>query len=351
MADFPQFILDVKENPGKRVYKNFLDYTAVPEAGIARGGEIIHEKRQAHCVQDFIDYLYEKYDHFAEKIKEDRLEYCKNKNLEELFLERALPRWYSHVIYDLGMVQTFATGDFRELYKALDLYVRYYYASEIYLELTRGEGFASGCGTDHGTYQNVVTACFALMRPDYARRFYPEKLGLIRRSHIFVNRLGSLTMALLYDNDEWKEKALKDAHKYLQAKRSTSERAVVSYMINLYEENADGMSENLQELMDNYRKAGWLMIGEGCRLALYGYYLMAKFYLPENVFMRVKRPQGPGWWDEYIDMCLHGALPDMLDKPFIKFPGRLGFINEALRAIDKEPPEGSVIVAVDIKKH
>lgn len=345
MTDPSEFQLDVSGRLGKKLFTGYMKYCGTVQAYI----EGVQERRTVRSVEELQAWLAEEYVLQLEHIKDGSYAYCRDKSIEEVFLEYALPRWKTHVIYDIGTLKAFETGDFSYLYRALELYVRYYYAGDIYLELCRNKGFAAGTGTDHGTYQDAVMACFALLRPDYAKRFYPKELGLVRRSHPTLNRLGSLVMGLLHDHEAWKEKALKDARKFLQGKRQISERAVISYMANLYDGNAEGMSADLQTLMDNYRRAGWLVLGEACTISLFGYYLMGKLYLDATTFKRVKRSQGPGWWDEYVDLVLAEPVSPKLKERFMLFTGPLNFLNKAVEAIDLEPPPGSVQISIDIK--
>lgn len=350
MSAMPEFKIDIARNLGPAIYKDFLGYIGEVQRQVEREGRVVQERRTAFTPAELTDFLLDEYALHAQNVTAGQLPYCKGKSIEEVFLKYGLPRYNAHVIYSVGIIQALADGDFRHLYRALLLYVRYYYASDIYPELMRNRGFAYGTGIDHSAYQHAVMVCFAIMRPDYAKRFYPKDLGLIKRSHATLKRLGSLIIALLHDDGQWKAQALKDARKYLEGKRQISERAVISYMINLYEGNAAGMSDDLQTLMDNYRKAGWLIEGEGCRISLYGYYLMAKWYLPPEVFKQVRRPNGPGWWDAYIDLCLQNPLPSELDEPYIIFPKPLAFLNKAIGAIDLDPPPGSVVLSLDIKR-
>ena len=350
MPDTHEFKVNVAGNLGKKYYKEYMTHAFLLQSRIERNGQVIQEERAGYTPQDLMNYWVEKFYENAVWLRERPDNFNGGLNAEDLFIQHVISRIHVGRVYVNGTLNSFLTGDFSYLYRSLMMYVRCYYASDIYYETQRGKGFASGTGTDHGTYFDAVIACFALKRPDYARRFFPRELGLVTRSHVTLNRVGSLIVGLLYDDDAWKEKALQDARKYLQGKRQISESAVVSYLVGLYEGNTASMSENLQLLMDNYRKATWLVMGDACRLSLYGFYLMAKLFLPENLFQQVQRPKGPGWWDEYVDLCLQNPLPASIDAPYITFPEPLDFMQEFLEAIDKGLEPESIILSLDIAR-
>ncbi len=349
MPDVAEWKIDVAGRLGKRVFKDFMKYCGEVRRHKPLAGE---EQKVLRSIGELTTYLLDQYATYRQWVAEERYVFCKGRTAEELLLERVLQyRW--HVLTDLGLLQAFATGDFSHLYRGLMLCVRYYYASEIYLELLRGRGYSTDSGVDHGAYEELVLACFALKRPDWARRFFPKELGLVRRAHSTTKHLSNLIIGLLHEQEEWREKAAAAARAYLRGKRQVAERAAISCLLHIYEDDADGMSEDLQILMDTYRRATWLMGAAGGTantVSLYSLYLMGGYYLSENAFLRVRRPSGPGWWNEYVDLCLWEPLPAGLDKPFVVFPEPLGFFNEALSSIDKEPPPGSVRLALDICK-
>lgn len=270
--------------------------------------------------------------------------FCKGKTIEETMYRYALTRGNSHVFVSLGLQKTFACGDFSRLYRYLALYVRSYYGCALHAGLLQGDGYAAGTGIDHGTYGDIVPVCFALMRPDWAKCFFPKELGPVKKSHPLDNHAGSLIIGLLHDEAVWKEQAYTKGRKFLEGKRGVAERALVSYLCNLYDGNTDGMSDDLATLMRSYRKATWLMMGscEEAVVSLFGYYLMGKLYLDESEFAKVRRPSGPGWWDEYVDLCMQDPIPAAWSEPAFTFPEPLGFLNTAVRWIEQGPPPGTV---------
>lgn len=173
------------------------------------------------------------------------------------------------------------------------MYVRCYYGSDIYYE-TQRKGFASGTGTDQGhRISMAVIACFALAnRPDYARRFFPRELGLVTRSHVTLNRVGSLIVGLLYDDDVWRKKCCRMLASICRKTPDKRECCCKLFGRTVWMATPPVWVKTCNWLADNYRKATWLVMGDACRLSLYGFYLMAKLFLPENLFSRYSVPRG-----------------------------------------------------------
>ncbi|SHN52212.1 hypothetical protein [Desulfovibrio litoralis] len=335
---------------GKKYADIFKNFCGQVLNRIERDGVVIQEQKRVLDEADLIAYLLDEYNQWTQDLQAERYKKCKGRTVEDVMLSHALG-YTNHVFITLGEIKAFTSGDFNQIYRFLGLFTRYYYASNIHNELIHGGGYASGSGIDHGGYGDAVSACFALMRPDWAKCFYPKELGLIKKCHRDTNRIESLVAGILHDNDEWKEKAYKDAQIFLKGKRSVSVHAAISYLCNLYDADTSGMSSNLAVLMKNYHKTPWLTLPGGYSnvISLYGYYLMGKTYLSESDFAKVERPAGSGWWNEYIDVCLQNP-PTALDELPIIFPEPLGFLNEAMRWIEQGPPLGTVRLAMDIPR-
>lgn len=342
---------DIAKQLGKKALAEHLLYSGQVVNRIERGGVVVQEQRRILDENDLVSYLLEQYAAFSQLIAEDADGFCKGKAIHETMYEHALSRHLMYGLIELGKIKAFADGDFRHLYRFIAFFVRYYYGCEIHAELLRKDGYAKGTGIDHGAYNDVVAACFALMRPDWAKCFFPKELGLVKKSHPTINRVAGLIVGLLHDNAAWKEKAYKDAQTFLEGKRAVSDRALVSYLRDLYDGDTGGMSENLEILMANYHKASWLKLpgGESAAISLFGYYLMGKIYLSEQDFAKLRRPAGPGWWDQYIDICLQKPIPAALSEPVVIFPEPLGFLNTAMRWIEQGPPAGAIRLSMDIK--
>lgn len=290
MSHLPEWKVDVAGRLGKRLLNDFMKYC----------GKVHNYEKEPIVVQntgDLIAYFLERYEQSRQWVAGKRA-FCKNRTAEEILLATTL-QYQTSILTNLGLLQSFKTGDFSCMYRGLMLCVRYCYASQIYLELLHGRGYSPGSGIDHGAYEELVLGCFALMRPDLAKRFFPKELGLITRSHRTTNHVSSLIAGLLHDHREWKEKSVRNARAYLGGKRQVAERAAISCLLHIHEDDADGVSEDLQILLDNFRKATWLMGPTGGpvnTVSLYGLYLMGKYYMSGDAFLRVRRPSGPGWW-------------------------------------------------------
>lgn len=347
----PEIAPEIAKRLGKKLLAVHMEFSGTVHNRIERNGVVVQEQRNLYDENDLVAYMLEEYQNLSRYIAEGSHAFCKGKTIEETMYEHALPRHRMHVIVSLGLNKAFADGDFSHLYRFLAFFIRCCYGCAIHAELIRGEGYSKNTGIDHGTYEELVAACFALMRPDWAKRFFPVELGLVKKSHNTTNRIGSLVAALLHDNAAWKEKAYADGKKFLEGKRAIAERALVSYLCALYDADTETMSDNLETLMRNYRKASWLMMvgGECAPVQLFGYYLMGAFYLDKHDFAKVRRPAGTTWWDDYIDLCLQNPLPAALSEPAIIFPEPLDCFNTAVRWIEQGPPPGTVQLSMDIK--
>jgi hypothetical protein len=319
-----EFMIDGRKRRGKKRFDTFV--AICNGEPVHKGG---HKEDPLTTKEEVIAYLVRHYEWACRVTGENRFA---GRSTEDIFF-RCLG--YRILFKPLGLILALRDGDFGHLYRATQAEARLEYA-KLYWELRNGEGFGSRSGVGHATYSIYVTYCLACKRPDLARRFYPRELGLVS-GKIPLSRLDNLIIGMMHDNGQWKKNALQDAKRWINGKRGVSQEAAVQYMIHLYENSAKGMSEMLALLMKLFHRTPWL-IGEESADALHAFYLTAKLYCDYEAFRQIKRPSGPGWWDEYVDLCLCDPMPADLDEPFIIFPEPIAFLNEALRFIEQPYP-------------
>jgi hypothetical protein len=352
MDGLPVFKAEIAERLGKRLLRSYYGYCGRVEEHIERNGTVIQEERRVFTPGEWMAYLLDRRELFI-RLREEGHSAYKDQPLEEVMLEYLCPRYDLPQVMMLGEILTFTTGDFSHLYRFLALCARLEYACDIHMELLRGRGYCKGSGTDHSTYRGGVSACFALLRPDWAKCFFPKALGPVRECHPFSKILGNLVIGLLHDEIAWKKEAFAAARRFLEGKRQISERAAVSCLCNLYEGDVQGMSEDLATLMANYRKTPWLMVpgGEVNAVSLHGLYMMGKLYLEPAAFARLKRPDGPGWWDAFCEVSLDDVRrPELCEPPF-SFPEPLSCFNEAIRWIEQGPPPDAIRLDKNIRRY
>ena len=198
---------------------------------------------------------------------------------------------------------------------------------------------------DHTIYLHDVINAYACGRPDFARRFFRRANGLSEVDNGSRQHATNLCMAVMYDDSEWKEKALQGMAGYIKKTKAVFDRAFVEFFAGVLHQDAAVISSTFALLAQASPKLMWFRDRNNKRIfcsALQGMYTFARVHTQPEVFERLERPSEAWWWDEYTDLPDLQEYPRPYAGPLFPFSGELSFLNDIPRVI--EPLDGDASV-------
>ncbi|RUO33176.1 hypothetical protein [Aliidiomarina soli] len=182
-------------------------------------------------------------------------------------------------------------------------------------------------GYDHGGYAWKALYGYAANDDVYIDFVLPRSLPLsVGRvsCHIVTDCIIALR------NPEFHDTAVDSAERFLQNKRSNNDRALVGTMLSILKNDAELFSHNLQESVNNHRRAKWSYSWGLLKLMpilSYGMLAVAKRYLSNDQWAQVELPEHPLWWPEFV--AHNEAQGYQPGEHLIEFDGELSFMNDA----------------------
>lgn len=165
----------------------------------------------------------------------------------------------------------------------------------------------SDSGYDHCWWIWNVLDAIACGDYDTITRRLPHELGLSKNGYPFYIHAVNMFMGIWYGDDALIKKALPKAEKFVTSKKSQWERAVVSYLCNLYKRDVPAMESDLQLICDSYGKQS---IDKSKKLlCVNAYGLMMLAYLVYPDLKDMKLPENKNFSKEYAKWRLENRKP------------------------------------------
>lgn len=181
-------------------------------------------------------------------------------------------------------------------------------------------------GYDHGGYAWKVLMGYAANDDVYIDFVLPRSLPL-SVGRVSCHIVTDCILALR--NPELHDAAADSAERFLQNKRTNNDRAMVSTMLAILKNDAEAFSQGLQDCVDSHRKTKWSYsegIAKFMPVLSYGMLAVARRYLSDDQYARIKLPEHPLWWSEFV--AHNEAQGYQPGEHLIQFEGELSFMND-----------------------
>lgn len=168
----------------------------------------------------------------------------------------------------------------------------------------------------------------------------PEKLGMCKNGHRIAKAKMNLFMALWYHNEEFGREARKNAVDVLTTKLTMSDKASISYLLSLLDEDADAASQYLDQFCAGKKKSqefGETKFTKAFCIEAHGLFNLAHYVLNSNLENKIKMPGQSNFSQDLAQWQKSSNYPQ--GNLFLKYPQPLGIINILLSII---PPANSL---------
>ena len=143
-----------------------------------------------------------------------------------------------------------------------------------------------------------------------------------------------MIIALAGGDDALRRDARAKAELFVKGKRDAFTLAATEFLIALYREDAATLGEHLSAMAKAFKKTDI----PKCTVTLAGFYQLARLYLPDATFRRVRRPDHPAWFDEFVEAGEKASGSPSADGHFVAFPPELAMFAKALTVMDNPRP-------------
>ncbi|MGB4811818.1 MAG: hypothetical protein WBP13_04975 [Methylophilaceae bacterium] len=185
-------------------------------------------------------------------------------------------------------------------------------------------------GSDHCNLLLDAITAFACNDFEVIKYFFPKKLRHSKGTY-YTEVSVNLLKVLYYQENELKDKALKKAEIFLEAKRSLWEKYVVLYFISLINQNEEEATRCLQELCSAYQKIGYPMSKlDKCFAAeVHGLYRFARI-IDENLFNKITQPKHACFSEAFELWQKANHFPK--GQLFYRHPEEMDYMNKIFEA-------------------
>ncbi|WP_297429904.1 hypothetical protein [Clostridium sp.] len=184
----------------------------------------------------------------------------------------------------------------------------------------------SGNGYDQSGELWEVMDCMACNDIEALEKSYPEELGLSSNGYPAFVIASNLLYVLWYHKDEYADEVISKAKKMLQQKKSLWEKAIVSFLIALCEENMEEAGIQLNQVCVASRRNDRHKLYKYFCSEAHGLYNMAKSIVPKGLFEQLKIPEDEAFIKEFAIWQKDESYPK--GELFINYPDELDFMNK-----------------------
>lgn len=254
-----------------------------------------------------------------EYIKEQRKVYEKYLRDSETALDVKIQLYLSLIKnpYLLGLYESFKKDDWRLLNNTL-----YQYGRQRMLSII-ADGYDQS-----GEFLEVLD-CMACNDTQALEKSYPEILGLSRNGYPAFVTASNLLFVLWYHKDEYAEEVILKAKKMLKQKKSLWEKAIVSFLIALYDKNIDEAGNQLNQVCVTSRREHKMKLYKCFCSEAHGLYNIARNILPKELFDQLKMPEDEAFIKEFAIWQKKEGYP--VGEIFLTYPEDMDFMNCILK--------------------
>ncbi|QZY53940.1 hypothetical protein [Crassaminicella profunda] len=128
---------------------------------------------------------------------------------------------------------------------------------------------------------------------------YPEEVGLCSNGYPTFVVASNLLFVLWYHKDEYAESVIMKAKKVLNQKKSLWEKAIVAFLVALYDKNMEEASIQLNQVCKSSRRNDRPKLYKFFCLEAHGLYNIARNILPQELFEQIKMPEDEAFINEF----------------------------------------------------
>jgi len=180
---------------------------------------------------------------------------------------------------------------------------------------------------------HCMLECFACGNTQVVERLLPPELAQVQNCNDpFFPAAAHVMIGLWYKDPAVLERAVPDAEKFLERKRSTLlEKAMVSFLLDLVRGDMVHGGEDLLAVCKGYPRNQKFVLGRRpfCILA-HGLYCLAQVLLPEDAFQVLKMPKYKNFLPGFALWRREHPAPDL--SLWFRYPGDMALFNEIYAA-------------------
>lgn len=220
--------------------------------------------------------------------------------------------------YLLGLAMAFENEDYQLLNDAI-----YHHTKHRLLAVS-----ATGC--DHSSNFGAVLDGMACDYQEGIEQCFPEALGLCTNGYPMFVVGGNLLMALWYQNEEWLPTAYQAGEKFLGQKKGLWEKAVISFLLALADQDPRRASEALNDVANYSRRLDNPKLYKAFCTEAHGLYQIAKHLLSAADFKKIQLEDKKNISHAFIAWQEKKALHSER-RLIVNYPAELQVLNDILQ--------------------
>ncbi len=185
-------------------------------------------------------------------------------------------------------------------------------------------------GTDHSRFFVSSLESFAGNDCSLIIKMFPTEKGLTVQGDKFAVISCNLIISMFHKKQDWLEKSIFNAEKYLTQKIGIFDKAVINYLVSLAKSNIEEASNWLFEISKLYKKANFLHNFKNPFYKIFGLFIhglhnFAYHTLPKSLFEKIEVPNHTVFWSEFSQYQKENNF--RIGEPVIIFDGELKNLN------------------------
>lgn len=184
-------------------------------------------------------------------------------------------------------------------------------------------------GYDHsGEFWEVMDA-MACNDIEALEACFPQNIGLCNNGYPAFVIASNMLIKLWYNTFEKDDKVLEKARKMLTQKKSLWEKAIVGFLLAIYDKDMEYASRQLDEVCKSSRRIDKPSLHKYFCPEAHGLYNVARMILEKDIFEKLKFPEDEGFIDEFAIWQKDNNYPK--GELFVVYPKELDFMNKLLK--------------------
>ena len=184
-------------------------------------------------------------------------------------------------------------------------------------------------GYDHsGEFWEVMDA-MACNDIEALEACFPKNIGLCNNGYPAFVIASNMLIKLWYNTFEKDDKVLEKARKMLTQKKSLWEKAIVGFLLAIYDKDMEYASRQLDEVCKSSRRIDKPSLHKYFCPEAHGLYNIARMILEKDIFEKLKFPEDEGFIDEFAIWQKDNNYPK--GELFVVYPKELDFMNKLLK--------------------
>lgn len=218
--------------------------------------------------------------------------------------------------YTLGLYISLKNENWKLLNDAL-----YQSAKQRLLDITED-------GYDHsGEFWEVMDA-MACNDVEALEACFPRDIGLCNNGYPTFVVASNMLIKLWYRTFEKDDEVVKKARKMLTQKKSLWEKAIVGFLLAIYDKDMEDAIRQLNEVCKSSRRIDKPNLHKYFCSEAHGLYNIARIILEKDIFEKLKFPEDDAFIDEFAMWQMDNNYPK--GELFIVYPKELDFMNRIL---------------------